>query len=79
MPEETGPPQSSKPDPEENLKTGFAYAAGFTLFVTVASFTGLGWLLDKWLRSEPWCLIGGIVVGSAAGLYQFVRLSSKTY
>jgi F0F1-type ATP synthase assembly protein I len=76
MPEETGPP---KPDPEENLKTGFAYAAGFTLFVTVASFTGLGWLLDKWLDTQPWCLIGGIVVGSAAGLFEFVRLSSKTY
>ena len=78
MPEERGP-APSKPDPEENLKTGFAYAAGFTLFVTVAAFTGLGWLLDKWLGSQPWCLIGGIVIGSAAGLYEFVRLSSKTY
>lgn len=76
MPEETEP---SRPDPEENRKTGFAYAAGFTLFVTVASFTGLGWLLDKWLSTQPWCLIGGIVLGSAAGLFEFVRLSSKTY
>jgi ATP synthase protein I len=76
MPEGTGP---SKPDPEENVKAGFAYAAGFTLFVTVASFTGLGWLLDKWLGTQPWCLIGGIVLGSAAGLFEFVRLSSKTY
>ena len=81
MPEERGqtPSKSSQRDPEENVKTGFAYAAGFTLFVTVAGFTGLGWLLDKWLGSEPWCLIGGIVLGSAAGLYEFVRLSSKTY
>ena len=76
MPEGRGP---SDQDPEENVKTGFAYAAGFTLFVTVASFTGLGWLLDKWLNTPPWFLIGGIVLGSAAGLFEFVRLSSKTY
>jgi F0F1-type ATP synthase assembly protein I len=79
MPDETGPANSSRPDPEENAKAGFAYAAGFTLFVTVASFTGLGWLLDKWLNTQPWCLVGGIVLGSAAGLFEFVRLSSKTY
>lgn len=79
MPKETGPPKAPKPDPEENLKSGFAYAAGFTLFMTVAALTGLGWLLDTWLGSQPWCVIGGIVLGSAVGLYQFVRLSSKTY
>jgi ATP synthase protein I len=79
MPEGTEPSKPSKQDPEENVKSGWAYAAGFTLFITVASFTGLGWFLDKWLGTQPWCLIGGIVLGSAAGLYQFVRLSSKTY
>lgn len=71
--------QPSKSNADENRKAGFAYAAGLTLFATVAAFTGLGWLLDKWLNTQPWCLIGGIVLGSAAGLFQFVRLSSKTY
>jgi ATP synthase protein I len=66
-------------DPEENQKTGFAYAAGITLFATVASFTGLGWLADKWFGTQPWLLVVGIVLGSAAGLYQFVRISNKTY
>ena len=69
------------PDSKEdtNRKTGFAYAAGITLFVTVAVLTGVGWFLDKWLGTSPWCLIGGIVLGSAAGLFEFVRISSKTY
>lgn len=69
----------SRPTAEENRKTGFAYAAGLTLFASVAAFTGIGWMLDKWLETQPWCLVGGIVLGSAAGLYEFVRLSSKTY
>ena len=70
---------SSKPNADENRKTGFAYAAGLTLFASVAAFTGAGYLLDKWFETDPWGLIGGIVLGSAAGLFEFVRLSSKTY
>lgn len=66
-------------DQDENRKTGFAYAAGITLFASVAAFCGIGYLLDKWFGTEPWLLIAGIVIGSAAGLFEFVRLSSKTY
>jgi ATP synthase protein I len=66
-------------DKDENRKSGFAYAAGFALFASVAAFCGLGLLLDRWLGTDPWLLVGGIVLGSAAGLFQFVRLSSKTY
>ena len=69
----------SDSDQEENRKTGLAYAAGITLFASVAAFCGIGYLLDRWLGTEPWLLIAGIVVGSAAGLFEFVRLSSKTY
>jgi ATP synthase protein I len=66
-------------DQDENRKAGFAYAAGITLFASVVSFCALGWLLDKWLGTDPWLLIIGIVLGSAVGLFEFVRLSSKTY
>lgn len=66
-------------DQDENRKSGFAYAAAVTLFAAVASFCGLGYLLDRWLGTEPWLLVGGIVLGSALGLFEFVRLSSKTY
>jgi len=72
-------PDPSKPSPDENRKAGFAYAAGLTLFASVAAFCGVGWMLDKWLGTQPWLLVAGIVVGSAAGLFEFVRLSSKTY
>lgn len=67
------------PKQDENRKAGFAYAAGITLFASVVSFCALGWLLDKWLGTDPWLLIAGIVLGSAVGLFEFIRLSSKTY
>jgi len=68
-----------KEDQDENRKAGFAYAAGIALFASVATFCGAGWLVDKWFNIAPWGLIIGIVLGSAAGLYEFVRISSKTY
>jgi ATP synthase protein I len=64
---------------DENQKAGYAYAAGITLFTTVVACTAAGWFLDKWFGIAPWGLIGGIILGSAAGLFEFVRLSSKTY
>ena len=70
---------ANKEDQNENRKAGFAYAAGIALFAAVVTFCGAGWLVDKWFNIAPWGLILGIVLGSAAGLYQFVRISSKTY
>ena len=66
------------PDQETNRKSGLAYAAALTLFASVAAFSGLGWMVDRWLDSRPWFLAGGVVLGSIIGLYQFVRLSAKT-
>jgi ATP synthase protein I len=62
---------------EENRKSGIAYAAALTLFASVASLTGMGWLLDRWLGTSPWLLAFGIVLGAVAGFYQFFRLTSK--
>lgn len=70
---------SNKQDQEENRKAGFAYAAGIALFGAVVAFCAAGWMVDKWFNIAPWGLVIGIVLGSAAGLYEFVRLSSKTY
>ncbi len=66
------------PDNEEtNRKSGIAYAAALTLFASVISFCGIGWLMDHWLDTKPWLMVIGIVVGAAAGFYQFIRLTAK--
>lgn len=62
---------------EANRKSGMAYAAALALFASVASFCGLGWLADRYFGTAPWLLAAGLVVGSAAGFYQFIRLTSK--
>ena len=62
---------------ETNRKSGIAYAAALTLFASVISLCGIGWLLDRWLGTKPWLLVAGIVLGAVAGFYQFIRLTSK--
>ena len=62
---------------EINRKSGLAYAAAFSLFASVVSGLIVGWLLDRWLGTKPWLLVAGIVVGAAAGFYEFIRQTTK--
>jgi F0F1-type ATP synthase assembly protein I len=68
---------SDRDNQEANRKSGMAYAAALALFASVASFCGLGWLADRWFGTAPWLLAGGLVLGSAVGFYQFIRLTSR--
>jgi ATP synthase protein I len=62
---------------EVNRKSGLAYAAAFSLFASVLAGIIVGWLLDRWLGTSPWLLVTGIVLGAAAGFYEFIRSTSK--
>jgi len=64
-------------DDKANFKSSVAYAAGLSLFFSVAAMTGVGWALDRWLGTKPWMMVAGIVIGAALGFYQFIRLTSK--
>ena len=68
---------AGREDQETNRKTGLAYAAGINLFASVVALAGLGWLLDRWLATEPWLLVTGVVLGAVVGFYQFIRITSK--
>jgi ATP synthase protein I len=68
---------SPERDEDTTRRSGIAYAAALTLFASVVSLCGVGWLLDRWLGTKPWLLVAGLVLGAVAGFYQFVRLTSK--
>ena len=71
---EAGEPESEQQ--EATRKGGVAYAAGLTIFISVLSFMGVGWALDRWLGTR-WLMVTGIILGSAVGLLQFVRIISR--
>jgi ATP synthase protein I len=58
-------------------KSGLVYGAIFSLVAAVIVMLGVGWVLDRWLGTTPWLLVGGIVLGSVVGFYQFIRIISK--
>jgi ATP synthase protein I len=64
-------------DEDVARRSGVAYAAAISLFLSVATLLGLGYLLDRWLGTGPYLMVAGIVVGSALGLYEFVRITSR--
>ncbi len=57
-----------------------AFARGFRLsseFVAgVLAGAGLGWLLDHWLGTSPWGLIGLTMLGFVASVVTLIRASS---
>ena len=62
---------------DTNIKTGIAYGAAVSLFAAGVGGLIVGWLLDRWLGTGPWLLVVGLVLGAAAGFYEFIRATSR--
>jgi hypothetical protein len=50
-----------------DLDTGTIIVAEF--ISAILTWGGIGWLLDRWLRTEPWLIVLGFVIGTVAGFY----------
>ena len=46
------------------------WLAGSSFFGSIMAGTLLGWLADRWLDTEPWLVVAGIVLGSVNGFYR---------
>jgi ATP synthase protein I len=60
----------------ENGK-GKAMRIGTELVAAVIVGGGIGFLLDSWLGTKPWFLIGFLLLGNAAGLWNIYRISNS--
>jgi F0F1-type ATP synthase assembly protein I len=43
---------------ELNQGLGDAFATAFEFAAVTAIFLGIGWLLDRWLGTAPWFMVG---------------------
>ena len=39
----------------------------------------IGWLLDRWLGTEPWLLVAGVVLGAVLGFYLVVKRADAAH
>jgi len=54
-------------------RAGPAAAASYSLIGAILLFGGIGYACDRWLGTEPRCLIGGLMFGMLVGFYQLAK------
>ena len=54
-------------------RAGPAAAAGYTLIGALLFLGGIGFALDRWLGTAPWCLVGGLILGIIVGFYELAK------
>lgn len=64
---------------ETARKSSLAYGAAITLFGSIVFMLILGWFADLLLGTQPWGIIGGIILGAAIGFLQFFRITSQIF
>jgi F0F1-type ATP synthase assembly protein I len=56
---------------QENLRrAGPAAAASYTLIGAILLLGGVGYALDRWMGTDPWLLVAGLLAGVVVGLYE---------
>ncbi len=59
---------------QENIRrSGPAATASYTLVGAVLLLGGIGYLLDQWLMTLPWFLLGGLLLGMVIGFYEIAK------
>ena len=69
----------SSPGSSGDWRTGLRESSpyltlGIQLAGAVLVYVGIGYLIDRWLNTSPWFLVGGAVVGMVAFFVQLVRV-----
>ncbi len=64
---------------ETARQSGLAYGAAITLFGSIVFMLILGWFADLILGTQPWGIVGGIVLGAVIGFFQFFRITSQIF
>ena len=55
------------------MSSGPAAAVSYTLIGAIVLLGGIGYGLDQWLDTSPWCLFGGLILGLIVGFYELAR------
>jgi ATP synthase protein I len=75
--------KTEKPSAQNNDKNqsagnalGLAMRIGVELVSALAIGVAIGWLLDRWLDTQPWLMLVFIFLGGAAGILNVYRMAS---
>lgn len=60
------------------MDTGKAWGVALNFVATIIAGLAVGWLLDWWLNTRPWGVLGGLGIGFVLAFVQIVRNTLKT-
>lgn len=66
-------------DPHRDVTAAFSegWLAGGGFLGSVLSGALVGWLVDRWLGTDPWFVVSGIVLGSYSGFLRVWHFSKR--
>jgi F0F1-type ATP synthase assembly protein I len=64
---------------ESVRNSGLAWSTGIVLFGSIVLMMLIGWGADLLFGTDPWGMIGGLVIGAAIGFVQLFRVSSEIF
>jgi len=60
---------------QENLRrSGPAAVAGYTLIGAILLLGGIGYAIDAWCGTSPWCLLAGLLLGIVVGFFELAKI-----
>lgn len=64
-------------DNSEQSKLALAFSVGTVIASNIVGGVVLGYLLDRWLKTPPWLLLAGIVLGTCGAFVALYRIVSR--
>ena len=59
---------------QENVRrAGPAATASYTLIGAIVLLGGTGFVVDRWQGTDPWFLLGGLLLGIVVGFYELAK------
>jgi F0F1-type ATP synthase assembly protein I len=59
---------------QENVRRSApAAVASYTLIAAIVMLGAIGYIIDTWLGTSPWCLLAGLLLGVAVGFVELAR------
>ena len=81
MPSDKKEPDRSKPPlgafQETVEKAGPAAAASYTLIGAVVGLGAIGYGIDYWRGTFPWCTAIGLLLGMVVGFYELIKSTRR--
>jgi ATP synthase protein I len=71
----------AKQSSQDRRQAGLALTQGYRLVAEliggILGGIGFGWLFDKVAHTEPWGLVGGLLIGTAVSTFAVVRAAGR--